>query len=1073
MAVLAEKPSVARDIAKVLGATTRGEGYLHGNGYVVTWAIGHLASLAQPHEIHPQWKSWRRETLPMLPEVWPLVVYEKTKDQFEVVRKILSSPRVGRVICATDAGREGELIFRYIYEAAGCSKPISRLWISSLTPEAIRKGFDAIKPGKDYEPLADAARGRSRADWLVGMNLSRAYTLTYGDELSVGRVQTPTLAMVVERELAVRRFVPEDYLEVIATFRPSARPEAEAYKGTWVRDVEEIQKSSRLPPDGVEAGQIAARAKTGIAAIESVKAETQRMGPPLLYDLTELQRHANRLFGFSAQHTLDTAQALYERHKLISYPRTDSRHLSQDVAGTLPRIVQTVAGPYREHLAPGTGEKPLGRRYVDDAKVSDHHAIIPTVTSPDRVDLSADERKIYDLVCRRLLTCWHEDHVWSVTTVITTIANGAVLDRYHSSGKAIQQVGWKVLDFQTEKKKASNRRAKAGEESSEEEQQALPAGLERGQVQDVLDAEAIGKKTRAPKRFTEATLLTAMETAGKTLDEKELSDAMKESGLGTPATRASIIEVLLKREYIVRNAKNLEATDKGIQLIEVVHPEVKSPAMTGQWEAYLKRIQRGEAQLEPFLHGIEDYVRDVIGKVGRIPAAPRKSNGGSNGASSQAATVNPKADAASVHVSAPAVEAPPAITAEPDESLDALLHRAFGFAAFRANQEEVCRTVIEGRDALLVMPTGAGKSLCYQLPGLARGGTTLVISPLIALMEDQFRKLRDRGFAVECIHSGRGRAGSRQVCIDYLNGKLQFLFIAPERLRVRGFPEMLAKRKPTLIAIDEAHCISQWGHDFRPDYRLLGGYLPTLRPAPVIALTATATVVVQQDICNQLGLDHQASFIHGFRRSNIAIEVVETSPSQRPNLARELLSDPDRRPAIIYTPSRKQAESVAALLARDFTTAAYHAGLDADRRGRVQDRFLNGKLEVIVATIAFGMGIDKANIRSVVHTALPGSIEAYYQEIGRAGRDGEPSRAILMHSYADRHTHDFFFERDYPDVKLLDQIYGRLRAEPQPREFIEKQSRVPSEVFRESAGEALDAQRRDHRCGGQPEPGHG
>jgi DNA topoisomerase-3 len=1023
VAVLAEKPSVARDIARVLGAATKGDGYIHGNGYVVTWAIGHLASLAQPHEIHPEWKSWRRDTLPMLPEVWPLVIYEKTKDQFEVVRRILSSPRVARVICATDAGREGELIFRYIYEAAACSKPIDRLWISSLTPEAIRKGFEGIRPGADYEPLADAARGRSRADWLVGMNLSRAYTLAYGDELSVGRVQTPTLAMMVERELAVRSFVAEDYLEVVATFRPTAQPQGETYQGTWVSDVEEIQKSSRLPADGVESGQIVARAKTGMAAIESVKAETQRMGPPLLYDLTELQRHANRLFGFSAQHTLDTAQALYERHKLISYPRTDSRYLSRDVAATLPRIVHTVSGPYRDNLAPGTGEKPLGRRFVDDAKVSDHHAIIPTVTSPDRVDLSPDEGKIYDLVCRRLLTCWHDDHVWSVTTVITAIANAAVIDRYYSSGKAIQQVGWKVLDFQTDKKKSRSRNAKAGEENSGEEQQ-LPAGLAPGQAQDVLDADAIRKKTRAPKRFTEATLLTAMETAGKTLDEKELSDAMKDSGLGTPATRASIIEVLLKREYIVRNGKNLEATDKGIRLIEVVHPEVKSPAMTGQWEAYLKRIQRGEARLEPFLHGIEDYVRDVVGKVGRTPAAARASNEAGN-----------------------TEQAKPAVTAAPDESLDALLHRAFGFEAFRANQEEVCRTVIAGRDALLVMPTGAGKSLCYQLPGLARGGTTLVISPLIALMEDQFRKLRDHGFAVECIHSGRDRAASRQVCIDYLNGKLQFLFIAPERLRVRGFPEMLAKRKPALIAIDEAHCISQWGHDFRPDYRLLGGYLPTLRPAPVIALTATATVVVQRDICRQLGLDHEASFIHGFRRSNIAIEVVETSPSQRPGLARELLSDPDRRPAIVYTPSRKQAESVAALLAQDFATAAYHAGLDADRRRRVQDGFLNGKLQVIVATIAFGMGIDKPNIRSVIHTALPGSIEAYYQEIGRAGRDGAPSRAILMHSYADRHTHDFFFERDYPDVKVLDHIYSRLRPEPQPREWIEKQSRVPADIF--------------------------
>jgi superfamily II DNA helicase RecQ len=333
------------------------------------------------------------------------------------------------------------------------------------------------------------------------------------------------------------------------------------------------------------------------------------------------------------------------------------------------------------------------------------------------------------------------------------------------------------------------------------------------------------------------------------------------------------------------------------------------------------------------------------------------------------------------------------------------------------------------------------------LPGLARGGTTLVISPLIALMEDQYARLRERGFAVECIHSGRDRAASRQACIDYLNGKLQFLFIAPERLRVPGFPEMLAKRKPTLIAIDEAHCISQWGHDFRPDYRLLGGYLPTLRPAPVIALTATATAIVQHDICDQLGFDRQKSFIHGFRRSNIAIEVVETSPSRRPDLALELLADPERRPAIVYTPSRKQAESVAALLSRDYSTAAYHAGLDADRRHRVQDAFLNRKLDVIVATIAFGMGIDKADIRSVIHTALPGSIEAYYQEIGRAGRDGGPSRAILMHSYADRYTHDFFFERDYPDVKVLDRIYDRVRADAQPRVFVEKQSRVPGDVF--------------------------
>ena len=682
--MLAEKPSVARDIARVLGANTKGDGYLHGNGYVVTWAIGHLAALAQPHEINPEWRQWRRDLLPMLPRDWPLVVYDKTKDQFETIRKVLTSARIARVVCATDAGREGELIFRYIYEAAGCRKPVERLWISSLTPDAIRKGFDELKPGRDYDPLADAARGRSRADWLVGMNLSRAYTLAYGEEFSVGRVQTPTLAMMVERELTIRAFVPEDYLEVVATFRPTANPRSPSYQGTWFQP--KAENATRLPPDGEEAGRIVERARTGEAAIESIKSETQRMAPPALYDLTELQRHDNRLFGFSAQKTLDVAQALYERHKLISYPRTDSRHLSQSVAATLPRIVDVIAGPYREHLAPGTGERPLGRRFIDDAKISDHHAIIPTVTSPANARLSADEQRLYDLVCRRLLSAWHDDHIWSVTTVITAIRNPGFIDRYQSQGSVVQQVGWKVLDLGTEKKA---RKAKSsGHDQSAE--QTLPPVLAPDQPQTVLDVESIHKKTRPPKRFTEATLLTAMETAGRTLDEKELSDAMKESGLGTPATRAAIIEVLLKREYIVRSGKSLEATDKGIRLIEVVHPEVKSPAMTGQWEAFLKRIQRGSAQLTPFMEGIERYVQDVVGKVGT--ATPPRTAPPAAGNGHQ-----------------PAAPAPPLKPAIAFDSLPDLLHKAFGFSDFRTNQEAVCRAVMEGQDVLLVMPTGAGK----------------------------------------------------------------------------------------------------------------------------------------------------------------------------------------------------------------------------------------------------------------------------------------------------------------------------------------------------------------------------
>ncbi len=1033
-AIVAEKPSVARDIARVVGANRSGKGFYEGGGWIVTWAIGHLVHLAEPDGIDPAWKKWRRDALPMLPSRWPLVVDESRSDQFQVVRGILSNRRVERVVCATDAGREGELIFRQIYEAAKCRKPVDRLWISSLTPSAIRGGFDRLRPSAEFDSLASAARARSRADWLVGMNFTRAYTLDYGhgssgksEVLSVGRVQTPTLAILVQRELAIRNFVPEDYLEVQAEFDAG---KGRLYRGTYFA-LERGKRQTRLPIDGERAKTIVERAGIGKADIESVRRTPKRLAPPLLYDLTELQRHANRLFGFSAKRTLELAQQLYERNKAITYPRTDSRHLSSTVASQLPGIARRTARHYDPAtLAQGTGERPLGRRYVDDSKVTDHHAIIPTGSNADGVAPGSDAWKILDLVQRRLLQAWHGDHKFAVTEVMTRVTHRADADQYLSRGTAVDEKGWKVLDVKP------TRPSQAPKKDRD-----LPGGLRTGLPVKVVKAEAVKKQTRPPPRFTEATLLTAMESAGRALDSKELSDAMKERGLGTPATRAGIIETLLKRGYLERAKKQLVATDHGIRLLENVHPMVRSPELTGEWEARLREIERGAGEFGAFMEGIEQFVREVVGSNGdgtRAPAPPHRPTVSSNAPGIgvpnaprvQAQTRPlPKPPPAPTSKGAPpkgAVAGGPPPRSASASTLRAILRDRFGHASFRPYQEEVCRHVSAGQDVLLVMPTGAGKSLCYQLPGIARGGTTLVISPLIALMEDQAEKLRQSGFRAERIHSGRDRLESRRVCEEYLAGTLDFLFIAPERLSVPGFPEMLAKRTPALVAIDEAHCISMWGHDFRPDYRRLRERLPPLRPAPVIALTATATPLVQRDIVDQLGLHRNQQCIHGFRRDNLQIEVLELAPSLRqPALAR-ILADESRRPAIVYAGTRKTAEEQTKFLSNRFRAATYHAGLPSDERDRVQAAFLHGHLDIVVATIAFGMGIDKANVRSVIHTAMPSSLEGYYQEIGRAGRDGLPSKVVLLHSWADRKVHEFFLDRDYPEPRLLESIYRAL-----------------------------------------------
>jgi len=392
----------------------------------------------------------------------------------------------------------------------------------------------------------------------------------------------------------------------------------------------------------------------------------------------------------------------------------------------------------------------------------------------------------------------------------------------------------------------------------------------------------------------------------------------------------------------------------------------------------------------------------------------------------------------------------------PESRLAPLLHETFGHSAFRPGQEAVCRAVARGEDVLLVMPTGAGKSLCYQLPGLARGGTTLVVSPLLALIEDQVQKLQSLGIAAERIHSGRDRLESRAVCRRYLDGELAFLFIAPERLAVPGFPEMLAKRPLSLVAVDEAHCISQWGHDFRPEYRMLGARLPALRPAPVVALTATATPEVQDDIAAQLGISAASRHIRGFRRENLAIEVVSILPARRAEAIARLLAPAERRPAIVYANARKQAEQLAQVLAQKGLAAApYHAGMHKDQRERTQTAFAAGALDVVVATVAFGMGIDKADVRTVAHAALPATIEGYYQEIGRAGRDGAPARAVLFYGYGDVRTHEFLLGKSYPETAVLGDVARALERGPCHRDDLQARARIEDEETFERALDQL------------------
>ncbi|MGI8946364.1 MAG: DNA topoisomerase 3 [Thermoleophilaceae bacterium] len=604
--VIAEKPSVGRDVAGALPGAfpqAKDKTSLEGEEYVVTWAVGHLVGLAEPDAYDPKLKKWRYADLPIVPDKFKLVPNdEKAKKQLRAIHRLMARDDVETVVNACDAGREGELIFAYVYETAKRRPPVLRLWLSSMTKKAIQDAFGSLRPGEEMESLEAAARSRSEADWVVGMNATRAASIrlraAFDGAVSLGRVQTPTLALVARREEEIRAFKPEPYWLVEASFAASGE---RLYAGRYMggKRIAEEQAATIVGECGEHPGQIT-----------KLEKKEERERSQLLYDLTSLQRHANTLYGFSARRTLSAAQRLYEEHKALTYPRTNSRFLTGDMVAEIRPTAEFVGhgAKYRRgaDYVLGLDELPLGR-VINDKKVQDHHAIIPTKSEHAIAKMGEDETKIYDLVAMRFLAVFHPDAVFERTRVETTVAEHV----FRTSGRVLVEAGWRAVYGEEVAAEGKPEEDSGGD-------QRLPK-LEQDETVETRSVDSLRKETQPPRRFTEASLLAAMETAGKEIEEADAREAMKDSGIGTPATRASTIELLVYREYIEREGRALHATEKGIQVIRLLgeHP-LTSPELTGNWEHRLSLIERGEDSRPAFMRDIAKFTTETVQELDKL-----------------------------------------------------------------------------------------------------------------------------------------------------------------------------------------------------------------------------------------------------------------------------------------------------------------------------------------------------------------------------------------------------------------------------------------------------------------------
>jgi DNA topoisomerase III len=587
--VLAEKPSVGKDLGRVLKCHPRGRGFMEGADYVVTWALGHLVTLAEPETYDAKFKHWNLDYLPMLPEKMKLTVMKQTSQQFKIVKSLLQRKDIQEVIIATDAGREGELVARWIVMLGGWKKkPMKRLWISSQTDSAIKDGFANLKPAKDYDNLFHAAVGRAEADWLVGLNVTRALTCKFDARLNAGRVQTPTLALIVKREEAITKFVPVKFFKLNA--------HCTGFTASW-----QDGKGNDRIFDKVKADSLFAKLKGKDAQVISITKKNKSESAPLAYDLTELQRDANRRYGMSAKDTLRHTQTLYERFKLVTYPRTDSRYITKDMVPTLKLRLQQVAkaGYNRQALSLLQQELKPTARFVNDAKVSDHHAIIPTEIPVHLNLLSNDEKKIYDLIVKRFITVLYPPYKFEQIAVMLEIEK----ETFRATGRIVKELGWRAVSA-----------VMKDEEDEEDSTRSIPE-LKKGQIVKVNDLKLVASQTKPPSRYTEATLLTAMENPGKFIEDEELRDSIKSGGLGTPATRAEIIEKIIRGYYVERSGKSMVPTAKAFELIKLVPELLKHPELTAEWEKRLGKIAAGQENKNKFIADIRQNTADLIKKI--------------------------------------------------------------------------------------------------------------------------------------------------------------------------------------------------------------------------------------------------------------------------------------------------------------------------------------------------------------------------------------------------------------------------------------------------------------------------